>query len=173
MTRCTHSDNFQPSYPLSSFPTVSLIHSLWETVDVITVCDVPLEFYLSFLRIESSGPKPLSNSRGLFGIWSAAAAAAKSLQSCLTLCDPIEDSPQGSTVPGILQVFDLKPFNYIGITDQFLYHLKSLSTCLKVVNCSMALKSFYIIRQPTGTHHEITSSIHRRSSLWDIQRLCF
>ena len=32
----------------------------------------------------------------------AAAAAAKSLQSCLTLCDPIEDSPPGSPIPGIL-----------------------------------------------------------------------
>ena len=32
-----------------------------------------------------------------------AAAAAKSLQSCLTLCDPIDGSPPGSTVPGILQ----------------------------------------------------------------------
>ena len=34
---------------------------------------------------------------------SAAAAAAKSLQSCLTLCDPIDGSPPGSLVPGILQ----------------------------------------------------------------------
>ena len=33
----------------------------------------------------------------------AAAAAAKSLQSCLTLCDPIDGSPPGSAVPGILQ----------------------------------------------------------------------
>ena len=33
----------------------------------------------------------------------AAAAAAKSLQSCLTLCDPIDGSPLGSTIPGILQ----------------------------------------------------------------------
>ena len=32
-----------------------------------------------------------------------AAAAAKSLQSCLTLCDPIDGSPPGSPVPGILQ----------------------------------------------------------------------
>ena len=31
------------------------------------------------------------------------AAAAKSLQSCLTLCDPIDGSPRGSPVPGILQ----------------------------------------------------------------------
>ena len=33
----------------------------------------------------------------------AAAAAAKSLQSCLTLCDPIDGSPLGFPVPGILQ----------------------------------------------------------------------
>ena len=33
----------------------------------------------------------------------AAAAAAMSLQSCPTLCDPIDGSPPGSTVPGILQ----------------------------------------------------------------------
>ena len=31
-----------------------------------------------------------------------AAAAAKSLQSCPTLCDPIDSSPSGSPVPGIL-----------------------------------------------------------------------
>ena len=30
-------------------------------------------------------------------------AAAKSLQSCPTLCDPIDGSPPGSSVPGILQ----------------------------------------------------------------------
>ena len=33
-----------------------------------------------------------------------AAAAAKSLQSCLTLCDPIDGSLPGSAIPGILQV---------------------------------------------------------------------
>ena len=33
----------------------------------------------------------------------AATAAAKSLQSCPTLCDPIDGSPPGSPVPGILQ----------------------------------------------------------------------
>ena len=33
----------------------------------------------------------------------AVAAAAKSLQSCLTLCDPIDGRPPGSPIPGILQ----------------------------------------------------------------------
>ena len=37
-----------------------------------------------------------------------AAAAAKSLQSCLTLCDPIDGSPPGSAVPGILQARTLE-----------------------------------------------------------------
>ena len=32
-----------------------------------------------------------------------AAATAKSLQSCPILCDPIDGSPPGSSVPGILQ----------------------------------------------------------------------
>ena len=38
----------------------------------------------------------------------AAAAAAKSLQSCLTLCDHIDGSPPGSPVPGILQARTLE-----------------------------------------------------------------
>ena len=43
------------------------------------------------------------------GTWQAAAtAAAKSLQLCLTLCDPIDGSPPGSPVPGILQARTLK-----------------------------------------------------------------
>ena len=38
----------------------------------------------------------------------AAAAAAKSLQSCSTLCDPIDGSPPGSAVPEILQARTLE-----------------------------------------------------------------
>ena len=38
----------------------------------------------------------------------AAAAAAKSLQLCPTLCDPIDGSPPGSSVPGILQARTLE-----------------------------------------------------------------
>ena len=44
----------------------------------------------------------------------AAAAAAKSIQSCPTLCDPIDGSPPGSPVPGILQARTLEwlPFPF-------------------------------------------------------------
>ena len=38
----------------------------------------------------------------------AATAAAKSLQSCPTLCDPLDGSPPGSPVPGILQARTLE-----------------------------------------------------------------
>ena len=40
----------------------------------------------------------------------SAAAAAKSLQSCPTLCNPVDGSPLGSPVPGILQARTLEWF---------------------------------------------------------------
>ena len=43
----------------------------------------------------------------------AAAVAAKSLQSCPTLCDPIDGGPPGSPVPGILQARTLE---WVGIS---------------------------------------------------------
>ena len=55
-----------------------------------------------FLRIRLTPPHPDIH----FFIClptAAAAAAAKSLQSCLTLFDPIDGSPPGSPIPGILQ----------------------------------------------------------------------
>ena len=41
-------------------------------------------------------------------IKASAAAAAELLQSCLTLCNPIDGSPPGSPVPGILQARTLE-----------------------------------------------------------------
>ena len=43
-----------------------------------------------------------------FSLVTAAAASAKSLQSCPTLWDPIDHSPPGSPVPGILQARTLE-----------------------------------------------------------------
>ena len=42
------------------------------------------------------------------GVLVISAAAAKSLQSCPTLCDPIDSSPPGSPIPGILQAITLE-----------------------------------------------------------------
>jgi len=41
--------------------------------------------------------------QGFFNICKSGYMYAKSLQSCLTLCDPIDSSPPGSPIPGILQ----------------------------------------------------------------------
>ena len=49
-------------------------------------------------------PGPLSSDN----LQQVAAAGAKSLQSCPTLCDPIDGSPPGSPVPGILQARTLE-----------------------------------------------------------------
>ena len=43
-----------------------------------------------------------------YGLGMGTAAAAKSLQSCPTLCDPRDSSPPGSPVPGILQARTLE-----------------------------------------------------------------
>ena len=46
--------------------------------------------------------------------------AAKSLQSCLTLCDPIDGSPPGSPIPGILQARTLE-WVAISFSNIFMY----------------------------------------------------
>ena len=50
-----------------------------------------------------AGKKKKENDAGM-----SAAAAAKSLQSCPTLCNPTDGSPSGSPVPGILQARTLE-----------------------------------------------------------------
>ena len=40
--------------------------------------------------------------------YTTAAAAAETLQLCLTLCDPVDGSPPGSSVPGVLQARTLE-----------------------------------------------------------------
>ena len=59
-------------------------------------------------------PRVVLGSRSILGGWGSSwffspyAAAAKSLQSCPTLCNPIDGSPPGSPVPGILQARTLE-----------------------------------------------------------------
>ena len=57
-------------------------------------------------------PRSLTKKPGR--LQSAAAAASKSLQLCPTLCDPIDGSPPGSPVPGILQArtLELVPISF-------------------------------------------------------------
>ena len=70
--------------------------------------------YASFLNCHTCNPhlkiRILINAHfmELWALEEAVAAASKSLQSCPTLCDPIDDSPPGSPVPGILQARTLE-----------------------------------------------------------------
>ena len=60
------------------------------------------------------------------------AAAAKSLQLCPTLCDPINSSPPGSSVPGILQARTLE---WVAISfSNACIHAKSLQSCPTLFN---------------------------------------
>ena len=61
-------------------------------------------------------------------IRSAAAAAAKSLQSFPTLCDPIDGSPPGSPVPGILQARTLE-WVTISLSNAWKWKVKVKSLC--------------------------------------------
>ena len=58
----------------------------------------------------------------------AAAAAAKSLQSCPTLCDPIDGSPPGSAIPGILQARTLE-WVAISFSNAWKWKVKMKSLC--------------------------------------------
>ena len=69
----------------------------------------------------------------------AAAAAAKSLQSCPTLCDPTDGSPPGSPVTGILQARTLQ---WVAIA--FLTHPQ----CMKVKSESEVAQSCPTLRDP-------------------------
>ena len=55
----------------------------------------------------------------------AAAAAAKSIQSCPTLCDPIDGSPPGSPIPGILQARILE---WVAISFSSTFYIISILT---------------------------------------------
>ena len=58
--------------------------------------------------VHKKGGRVYRNIRATIYSSVAAAAAAKSLQSCPTLCDPIDGSPPGSALPGILQARTLE-----------------------------------------------------------------
>ena len=61
------------------------------------------------------------------------AAAAKLLQSCLTMCDPTDSSPPGSPVPGTLKARTLESRFYIYIYTHMLHG--GLSIMIRVLYC--------------------------------------
>ena len=81
-----------------------------------------------------------------------AAAAAKSLQSCPTLCNPIDGSPPGSAIPGILQARTLERVAISFSRQLRLPGSKSQCTCSPVMWLGLKIKA--------------NNSTHFRGSLW-------
>ena len=69
-----------------------------------------ISFYIQTNRIQELQFLDVFNNTGMDSYFKFCyvAAAAKSLQSCPTLCDPIDGSPPGSSVPGIFQARTLE-----------------------------------------------------------------
>ena len=84
---------------ISAFCTCSFLCLGWHSFLVLTGISSLLVKFVSI--VTSSGQVSLVSDI-------LAAAAAKSLRSCPTLCDPIDRSPRGSPVPGILQARTLE-----------------------------------------------------------------
>ena len=92
----------------------------------------------------------------------AAAAAAKSLQSCPTLCNPTDRSPPDSSVPGILQARVLE-WAAISFSNTSM-HAKSLQSCPALCNpmdCSPPGSSVHRILQAILEWVAISFSIMR------------
>ena len=81
-------------------------------------------------------------------MWINRAAAAKSIQSCLTLCDPIDGSPPDSPVPGILQARILE---CIAFSNAWKWKVKVKSlNCVRLsdpMDCSLPGSSVHGISQ--------------------------
>ena len=83
-------------YHMSQYPETSGLIELWKP-------------YLSLRRCNSGASLEMRKTHTyLKSIFIAAATAAKSLQSCPTLWDPIDGSPPGSPIPGILKARTLE-----------------------------------------------------------------
>ena len=88
-----------PNGKISSF-------SMTEECSIVRVCVCAYIFYInSFMGTSLFYTLTVINNATI-NIW--VLAAAKSLQSCPSLCDPIDGSPPGPAVPGILQARTLE-----------------------------------------------------------------
>ena len=104
-SRPTSCDSVDLSPPGSSVHVFSR-QEYWSGLPFLLPGDLPDP------RVKPESPTSPALAGGFFttsATWeAAAAAAAKSLQLCLTLCDPIDGSPPGSPVAGILQTRTLE-----------------------------------------------------------------
>ena len=137
---------------------------LLSPVEIVSICS-QVEGLLGFPRLkgkqlgygwksaQAQNQKPCYEIIVLTLTAATAAAAPKSLQSCPTLCDPIDGSPPGSTVPGILQARTLE-WVAISFSNGWKWKVKSESevtrscpTLCNPMDCSLPGSSVHGIFQ--------------------------
>ena len=93
-------------YDLNQIPYYYTVEVMKRSKGLDLVDTVPEELWMEVHNIlQEAVTKIIQKKKKLK---KATTAAAKSLQSCLTLCDPIDGSPLGSSVPRILQARTLE-----------------------------------------------------------------
>ena len=90
--------SFKPTFCLSSFTFIKRLFSLY--------CCLPSAYLRLLIFLPAMLIPGCASSSPAFLMMHS--ATAKSFQSCLTLCDPIDGSPPGSPIPGILQARTLE-----------------------------------------------------------------
>ena len=96
--------------PMDCSPPGSFVHGIFQA-RLLEWIAIPFSRGFSWCRIRLESPALQADSLPLSHQGSPCllyAAAAKSLRSCPTLCDPIDSSPPGSAIPGILQARTLE-----------------------------------------------------------------
>ena len=134
-------------FPFSSYPLQCLLFIDFFNDSHSDQCEVILHgnFYLLF-----------SNDKQHWAsLYPAAAAAAKSLQSCPTLCDPIDGCLPGCPIPGILQARTLE---WVAI---------SFSNAWKWKNKVKSLSRVWLLATPwTAAHQALPSMWFSRQEYW-------
>ena len=92
---------------LKNFPQFIVIHTV-KGFGILNKAEIDV-----FLELSCFFYDPAEVGNLIFHSSAAAAAAAKSLQSCPTLCNLIDGSPRGSPVPEILQARTLVPLPFL------------------------------------------------------------
>ena len=119
----------------------------------------------------------MSKANNMSSFWcSFPAAAAKSLQSCPALCDPIDGSPPGSPVPGILQARTLE-WVAIAFSNAWKWKVKvkSLSSCPTLcdpMDCSPPGSSVHGIFQPQDWKRAVFIPIPKKGNANECSNYC-
>ena len=100
--------SFKPDFSLYSFTLIKRLLIPLHFLQMESSAYLRLLTFLPAILIPTCVSSSSASHMMYSACLSAAAAAAKSLQSCPTLCDPIDGSPPGSPIPGILQARTLE-----------------------------------------------------------------